>query len=870
MSDLVPLPGPRAPYDPASPWPCMRGNPRNTGRSPVVRGDGGFERAQAQVFRCWPTGNGIFSTPVIGADETIYVGSADKRFYALDPASGEQRWSFETGECIDCAGAIASDGTIWFPSCDASIYGMAPDGTERARLSPFAQRSAFSPSTIYWWEANVALGPNGWLYAGNDDFNFYALDPEHGVRWSHLTGMHIWTAPAFGDDGSVYFISFDLHLYALDAETGALRWRSDVGNFCASSPAIGPGGTLFFGSFDGSVVAVEHRGGTVAWRTQTGGPIYATPAIDERGVIYIGSSDRNLYALSPAGKVLWSFATGDAIRCSAVLGPDPEGRCDHLIYVGGGDGVIYALQPDGQRRWSLDTRAQGCGGDYPNINASIALGRTGLATANANGDVFFVPYHLYLDAPDTPGLCTEPGDGYPTHGALLYAMSAGGRMAERPLPSEPSEETPEIRAEPGQVLAFRALSRRGGRTLPARIDPSSVEIGMVPQRPHRVVVQPDGGQLELIFDEPAARPEPTQIELYARFEGAAEELRGAVRVLPLAAPEDAPAIAALPELPFDLTHMSVYDPTIVPSFDQIGIASLTLHLRVLWVDEAGGRVVAWGLQRFGHDEQGEHVQISVPRQLRYAFAGHYREGHLVLQARGCDFETTAFPVPLDRLRISGAWEGAEGPRVGASLYAELDVDDRIRSLNPLARRRPDLEARPWRAPRKRDWGQLGGFVRSWVPSGGSLGRVLPDLLQGAGRSLQLAWRTPRRGLYGPWGLVGEDGWFRGVGTFRTRPGSLRAPPEARVELFGYDPKGHQVVAELSFTSDSGVSAPSILLLDRDRGAPVPLDYNGATVVSRERGRWTVQLHLPRALRGRGRRWRAILLLDLEQLAAVEL
>ena len=112
-----------------------------------------------------------------------------------------------------------------------------------------------------------------------------------------------------------------------------------------------------------------------------------------------------------------------------MLGPDPEGRCPHLLYFGGGNGVIYALEPDGKRRWSLDTRAQGAGGDYPNINASIAPGRTGLSTANAFGDVFFVPYHLCLDAPETPGLSCEPEDGYPVDGALLYAMTPGGRMS---------------------------------------------------------------------------------------------------------------------------------------------------------------------------------------------------------------------------------------------------------------------------------------------------------------------------------------------------------------------------------------------------------------------------------------------------------
>ena len=142
--------GPQAPYHPGSPWPCMRGNPRNTGISPLVTGDAGFEPAAEMAVRRWRTGNGIFSTPVIGDDETIYVGSADKRFYALDPVSGKRRWDFATGECIDCAGCIADDGTVYFASCDAGLYGLSPEGKQTWRLDLFKERQHYTPSTIYW------------------------------------------------------------------------------------------------------------------------------------------------------------------------------------------------------------------------------------------------------------------------------------------------------------------------------------------------------------------------------------------------------------------------------------------------------------------------------------------------------------------------------------------------------------------------------------------------------------------------------------------------------------------------------------------------------------------------------------------------
>ena len=89
------------PVQQSSPWPEMRRDSRNTGASPIrARYDGG----RPWLFR---TGRGIFSTPVIGGDGTVYVGSADHDFYALRP-DGRLRWKLRTGGIIDAAAAIGA------------------------------------------------------------------------------------------------------------------------------------------------------------------------------------------------------------------------------------------------------------------------------------------------------------------------------------------------------------------------------------------------------------------------------------------------------------------------------------------------------------------------------------------------------------------------------------------------------------------------------------------------------------------------------------------------------------------------------------------------------------------------------------------
>ena len=80
-------------------WLVFRFDRQNTGCCPY--------RAEYRGDHPWSfqTGKGIFSTPVIDKAGTIYVGSADHRFYALLP-DGSLIWFYETGEIIDSAAVL--------------------------------------------------------------------------------------------------------------------------------------------------------------------------------------------------------------------------------------------------------------------------------------------------------------------------------------------------------------------------------------------------------------------------------------------------------------------------------------------------------------------------------------------------------------------------------------------------------------------------------------------------------------------------------------------------------------------------------------------------------------------------------------------
>ena len=163
----------QAPVQAGAFWPTYRRTLRNSGSSPI---HAGYQGDQPWFFQ---TGKGIFSTPIIDAEGVIYVGSADHIFYAIS-ADGREKWRFKTGEVIDSAGALpAGDpASVLVPSGDGFLYRLrADDGRQIWRFD-----ARISPRMSYnnWFEANVVLGPDGTIYAGNTNFNYYAILPVLG------------------------------------------------------------------------------------------------------------------------------------------------------------------------------------------------------------------------------------------------------------------------------------------------------------------------------------------------------------------------------------------------------------------------------------------------------------------------------------------------------------------------------------------------------------------------------------------------------------------------------------------------------------------------------------------------------------------
>jgi len=137
-------------------------------------------------------------------------------------------------------------------------------------------------------------------------------------------------------DHTVYVGSNDGLLYAIDEQSGKLKWTFDAGAEILSSP-VGYKNLILFGAGSARFYALT-TAGRAQWTHDSEAPIYSSPVVDEAGIVYFGNNKAELTAIdADTGKVLWIHQ--DA-KFSVESKPFVS---DKAVYFGAWDGYLYAV-----------------------------------------------------------------------------------------------------------------------------------------------------------------------------------------------------------------------------------------------------------------------------------------------------------------------------------------------------------------------------------------------------------------------------------------------------------------------------------------------------------------------------------------------
>jgi outer membrane protein assembly factor BamB len=316
------------------------------------------------------TGAPVHSSPIV-VDGIVYVGSDDKKVYALNAETGETVWTFATPGKVQSSGAV-DDGILYIGDDSGTLHAIDVK-TGKAKWQTkdkFHRPLNVAPSPAYgvvfvgtanggYWAAKQDTGEIVWRFrfsrgpadrsatAIKDGRIYLPTASIHGNLTDIETEQPVWpstigaslTAPSIHENR---IILTDRWIQALDWETGKRLWQFsteaplNLGYRIHSSPAVAEG-RVFFGTDYGRLYALNFEDGKEIWRFETDGKaIQSSPSVAQ-DIVYVGCVDQNLYALDAlSGKLIWKQKCGGWINTAPWI----DGK---TVFIGCEDGYIYAI-----------------------------------------------------------------------------------------------------------------------------------------------------------------------------------------------------------------------------------------------------------------------------------------------------------------------------------------------------------------------------------------------------------------------------------------------------------------------------------------------------------------------------------------------
>lgn len=679
-----------APLDPTSPWPKFRANTLQNGRIslvPKVNPD-----AKPWTFQ---TGKGIFSSPVVDSEGTVYIGSADQKFYAIDK-TGKAKWVLQTGEIIDSSALLDNTGTVFFGSGDGKVYAVNRSNGEVKwqfqSLTTEEVQKEFSIKTynVNWFEGNIGMLPDGTLLAPNDAYLVYAIDRDTGKRKTQfLANEMIWSLPSVNSaTGKLFFGTTNLALkttFAFDYKTSKEIWTSGgLGSIAATSLLTSEkeNGAVVVGGFDGYVRALTQNGGKTLWELGVRDHIYSSPAQLSDGTIIQPSADGTVYAIDARnGKIKWAFDTLEPIRSSpAVDGND-------TIYVGSGEGRLFAINKDGTLRWAYRCIEE----DRNDLNASPALGNDGVYIAGESGGIFFVPYDYPLtEAGKIDTRCTQgPNEDLPKDGVFMIYTTKFGALLQNPPES----------IEANDPITFSLFVRKNGDTELSAIDRDSLKVTVSGNPSFSVSVAANKRFAMIVPKETWTGKEGATISVNLKGSYTSNQARFGLKFFlgnkggefdktftfkvpsrgDSAMPYAVPVKAGDASDVFEFSRLAAPNPTMLPSWNQIGFDSLHYLAGTVLGDK--NKALLWVIG--GKLENGKTV-VDPSLQVRYPIELNY-DGGLVTFSNYDGFKINfvgSWDMPFGSYRLAAKVDPISGQALSTVAFSAVAMCDDIEFYGP--------------------------------------------------------------------------------------------------------------------------------------------------------------------------------------------
>jgi len=208
----------------------------------------------------------------------VYVTCLTGSLYAVTPPSGSGnqgsvKWAFDFGQHL----------------------GQKPLVAQPVTAGPNRGQDAIGSA------ASVTIGPDGTLYVGANNSNFYAVDPSGQQKWlfeadRELAG--IWTTACLSSDASALFFGANGGgIYALNTRDGSKKWQFPVYGSIYGSSALGSGGLLYTPTTSQQVIALDSSNASVVAVYEATESVWTAPSIRPDDTLVVGDRSGKILVL---------------------------------------------------------------------------------------------------------------------------------------------------------------------------------------------------------------------------------------------------------------------------------------------------------------------------------------------------------------------------------------------------------------------------------------------------------------------------------------------------------------------------------------------------------------------------------------------
>lgn len=342
-----------------APWPGALHDARHSGASSSVGPRTGAVRWRRRLE------GAVTAGPVVGPDGTIYASSNGGVLHALDPATGSDRWTHDSGYRgggdLSVSPLVLPDGTVLFPTPGRELVALSPAG--RVLWSARLPGIPTSPAS--------ADGHR--VYVGDQSGNVTALQADggaHRVLWTLSVGDGSYGSVVVdgGVDGGTarLYTTSGSSLVAIDDhnDRATVAWTRNPGDDITEvSAGVAADHTALLGTNGGREWAY-HPDGRQAWKA-TRVITYSSPITPNGGLAYVADhsgriqvwetgSGRRVAGFGPLPAQIWSSTVVDkayrlyfGTQDGHALGLAPDGSVLFDVSVGGSVDSYPALTDDG-------------------------------------------------------------------------------------------------------------------------------------------------------------------------------------------------------------------------------------------------------------------------------------------------------------------------------------------------------------------------------------------------------------------------------------------------------------------------------------------------------------------------------------------